>query len=446
MAVAFTNKDEPVSLTVLREGEELPVTVVPEMDDEAGFPTIGITAASDTVLLAVEAESAADRSGLEVGDRVLTLDGQAVFDFTDVEHYLSGRGGSEVRVGIEREGETLEKTVQLKQGYALEVGIAAADPLVVGSVMAGSAAEAGGVKAGDAVISVDGVRAETTSRVGAMVSRKSGEGLSFLLLRQGKEVHVTLAGRRGPHSLRPLVGVVWGTERSMRVGSVVAASPLGKAGLVSGDVITSVNGKKVESWDGFYGFMGVLAEGTSEDEVEVRIGWRHGEEAKSAEVTLKRVEDPYGVEPLGTAVHRARLRERQYSLTVAPWMGLKKTVVFMQRIYLTLRGIGTRRVSPGKALGGPVLIAQIAYRAASVGVTYLMYFLAMIGVNLAVFNFLPVPFLDGGHVMLALVEKVRGKPLSRRMYETLSYIGLGLILLLAVLVTLNDIRRVMGGG
>ncbi|MGI6155190.1 MAG: RIP metalloprotease RseP, partial [Enterococcus lemanii] len=92
-------------------------------------------------------------------------------------------------------------------------------------------------------------------------------------------------------------------------------------------------------------------------------------------------------------------------------------------------------------LGGPVAIYQMSSQAASQGAMTVIYLMAMISMNLGIFNLLPIPGLDGGKLLLNLIEGVRGKPLSQEKEGLISIIGFGLLMLLMILVTWNDIQR-----
>jgi membrane-associated protease RseP (regulator of RpoE activity) len=123
-------------------------------------------------------------------------------------------------------------------------------------------------------------------------------------------------------------------------------------------------------------------------------------------------------------------------------LGWDRTGRMFQQLVLTLRGLVTRNVS-SKELGGPIQIATITYKiASSNGVGKLFYFLAILSVNLAVLNILPIPVLDGGHIFLLTVEKLKGRPLSDDVMRYVQYAGLLFVVGLMLYVTFNDIRRV----
>ena len=96
-------------------------------------------------------------------------------------------------------------------------------------------------------------------------------------------------------------------------------------------------------------------------------------------------------------------------------------------------------------MGGPIFILQAGKRVAEEGINHLLYYLALISANLAVVNFLPLPVLDGGAMLILMIEKVRGKGLSARATTIWQSVGLGLICALLLFVTYNDIMRWITG-
>jgi len=102
-------------------------------------------------------------------------------------------------------------------------------------------------------------------------------------------------------------------------------------------------------------------------------------------------------------------------------------------------------VVPFHTLGGPILIAQMAGQQAQEGLLNLIYFLAVISVNLAVLNLLPIPILDGGHILFFTLEAVLGKPIGIRKLEMAQKVGMVLLLVLMVFVFYNDIMRLIPG-
>jgi regulator of sigma E protease len=123
-------------------------------------------------------------------------------------------------------------------------------------------------------------------------------------------------------------------------------------------------------------------------------------------------------------------------------MGTRKTVEFIAETYMTIKGLIVGEVSP-KSLMGPVgMIAASSSIIAEKEYTRYLHFMGIISACLAVMNFLPLPILDGGLVILLIIEKIKGSPVHIKVQEGLTYVGLAIIGLLFVLITYNDIIRV----
>ena len=133
-----------------------------------------------------------------------------------------------------------------------------------------------------------------------------------------------------------------------------------------------------------------------------------------------------------------------YSWYEALWRGVYDAVILTidiiigyYMLFKTLFLHGTL----GSDIGGPILIAKMTGQAARIGINYLIQFVAMISVNLAVLNFLPLPALDGGRAFLLIIEKIRKKPLNTRLENMVNTVGFSFLIALMVYVTLKDISR-----
>lgn len=133
-------------------------------------------------------------------------------------------------------------------------------------------------------------------------------------------------------------------------------------------------------------------------------------------------------------------RHKAKTFVEALGYGMEKTSSFIQQIYRNLQRLLTGRIST-KSLGGPIEIGAQAIGAAGESLSELMMFLGIISINLAVVNFLPIPVLDGGHMVFLIYEKLRGRPASEAVRIAATYMGLAIILSLMVFVFWLDIRR-----
>jgi regulator of sigma E protease len=135
-------------------------------------------------------------------------------------------------------------------------------------------------------------------------------------------------------------------------------------------------------------------------------------------------------------------RQQASSVWEAVELGFNETLTTTLQIYLGIRSVATNRIKVTKGLGGPISIATQAFGAAEDPFDFLL-FMAMISVNLAVLNFLPIPVLDGGHMVLLIYEKIRGKPPSDAWRNTLTIAGLSILVLLMLGATFLDISKLL---
>lgn len=223
------------------------------------------------------------------------------------------------------------------------------------------------------------------------------------------------------------------------IGQVTAGGPAEKAGIKPGDKILSVNGKSVSDFN-------QMAEIIYQNvEKPILIEWqRDGEVFHKEIVTFKeRLYDEKGeskeVGKIGIGppvTHRALGLFEALTGSLALTFGLG--VDIFKFLYKLITGTFSL-----KMLGGPIFIAQAAGQTAHQGIFALLSFTALLSVNLAILNLLPIPVLDGGHLLFLAIEKLRGKPLSVRQRAVIQQVGMGFLLVLILLVTYNDIFRIL---
>ncbi|NIM50336.1 MAG: RIP metalloprotease RseP [Gemmatimonadales bacterium] len=230
-----------------------------------------------------------------------------------------------------------------------------------------------------------------------------------------------------------------------RAGAVAAASPAAEAGVEPGDLMVAVNGDTVRGWHD----IPPLVEDRAGD--TVRFAFLRGDSLfERAIVPAERtIRDPLSGEvrtvgQIGFGVPDITLHRVQYGLGGAVVQGARDTWSGIELVLFTLKGIITRQIST-RELAGPLLIGQMSGQIARVGIRPLIAFMALISVNLAILNLLPIPVLDGGHLLFLIAEGVRGKPLSLALRLRLTQLGVVLLLGLMVLVFTNDILRLFGG-
>jgi regulator of sigma E protease len=231
--------------------------------------------------------------------------------------------------------------------------------------------------------------------------------------------------------------------RAPVVGQVLPDKPAAKAGIQEGDTIVAVNGRPVQQW---YDLLELLQASAGQSlKVEVARGGRR----LSFDVRpyVDSIPGPDGkprpVGRIGVAVGTGFLSE-PLSLGQAIVEGGRATIRASTQIVRTVRGLFSGRIS-GRTVGGPILIGQLAGESARLGLDTFLGFMALISINLAILNLLPIPVLDGGQFLFLLAEAVIRRPLPTKVREKLTTVGLVLIILLMGLAFSNDIRRVFGG-
>jgi regulator of sigma E protease len=217
-----------------------------------------------------------------------------------------------------------------------------------------------------------------------------------------------------------------------------------QAGLISGDHIIAVDGKPVEHWGEVVGIVRASA-----GQTRVFTVRRDGAEL-NLPVTPAEAEDDgkrigrIGVLPRKPEGTQALFGEVRYGVGDALVHGVRQT---WEMSAVTVQAIGQMIVGKVslKNISGPITIADFAGQSAKLGFNHYLSYLAIISISLGVLNLLPVPVLDGGHLLYYAAEIVKGGPLPERVQEIGQQIGLALLLMLMVLAVYNDINRLISG-
>jgi len=227
------------------------------------------------------------------------------------------------------------------------------------------------------------------------------------------------------------------------IGQVRENSPASSAGFLKGDVIVSVGDKETENWTQIK----EIIQGNTGQPVDVTV--KRGD----AYVTLTVVPEIsvnqktiFGEEiksPLIGIVAAGKFEKVYLGPLGAIKEGFRKTWEIIELTCLTVVKL-IQRVIPIETVGGPILIGQMTGQLAQENWTYLIPFTAVISINLGILNLLPIPILDGGFIVLLLIELVMGRPLNIKKREFLQKMGIFLLVLLMVFVVYNDIKRLLG--
>lgn len=334
------------------------------------------------------------------------------------------------------------------------LGVPALKPYV-GEVPENSIAYAAGLRDGGLLYAIDGNTVESWEDVNHAIARRMGEK-SELVVRYQQE-HESHQGQyrlnlnswsvdpKRPDLLGSLGLTPWSPKVAAKFGEVDPSGAAAQAGIRVGDEVISINNQPVSNWRELVEIvvrnpdqtmtMTILRNGET-IELQVTIGSVDADGNRRGRLGVtqtKWTEDDIA------RIEQMRHRQ-QYSFIEAVAQGLDKTWEITALSFRLIGKLFTGDVSP-QNLSGPISIAEGAGTYASYGFVFFLSFLGMISVNLGIINILPIPVLDGGHLLYYFIELVRGKPLSESVQEIGLRIGLVMVLSLMVFSVFNDISR-----
>jgi regulator of sigma E protease len=314
---------------------------------------------------------------------------------------------------------------------------------IVGAPDPGSPAAQAGLLPGDRVQALNGERIERWTDVEAAVQASAGTPLNFTLVRDGRAFDARLTPRAvvtpdifGQETqawdvgLHPLL--------STRIGQVLPGHVAEQAGLRSGDLIVALNGTPIVEWE-------QLAKTIHESpgkpvRLTVERDGRRFDVLVTPRLTKQQTasgEEEIGLIGIGPAAESHYQRLNPVTALVA---GAKKTAELSVLIVQGFVKLIEAKISP-KTIGGPILIGQLAGEVVQRGPVEFLSFTALLSINLAILNLLPIPVLDGGHLLFSLIEWLRGKPVSLRKREIAQQVGMVLLVGLMIFAFYNDITR-----
>jgi len=226
---------------------------------------------------------------------------------------------------------------------------------------------------------------------------------------------------------------------STTADSLFAGRPAQLAGLQHGDSVVAIEGRPVD-WEALVTKVSASPGVALQFDV-MRAGQRRTFTITPAADTATNPSTGK-VESVGRIGILPMQRARPVPLSEAVVSGWRSTWRMAGTVIDALHGLATRRVSASE-LGGPIMIAQASVQAARSGMEHLLFLIALISTNLAVFNLLPIPVLDGGQIIIGLLEGIKGKAFSLRTREYILRAGIFAVLLLFAFVTYNDLRRLV---
>lgn len=314
-------------------------------------------------------------------------------------------------------------------------------PACVGYVVEDSSAALAGVRRGDCILAVNGQPSGNWTEANKQLFSGVGRKVSIAVERQAEMVRLDLPSDAPIEEGLQGIGLL--PKQDAVVGYLENGLPAERAGLQLHDRIVSIDGGAVRSW---YDIHSLVQAGEGQP---LALVVERGSDLLTLQVTPQFREAADASDPgryvLGIGPQMETVFKR-YPLGRAIGEGIDRSVELVDMTLFFLRKLFAGHIS-AKNIGGPIMVVQMAGAVAEeVDLAKILSMLAFLSIQLGILNLLPVPILDGGHLLFGLVELVRRKPLSEQAREVAQQIGLVLIVLLMVWAFYNDIMRLAFGG
>ena len=484
--VVFNGDESKISLTVIPHGETEPVTksITPEKGFRREMPDLAMIGAEASLVpvigeqLTMEGTPAANaQPPLEAGDTILEINGTPVESEIDLRQVLARDADKPATFLLERttgkgKNQTTEKITSVIQPYPTrEVGFGPKWGSIA-AIKVDSPAEQAGLKVGDEIVSINGQDRGSLLTVDQRMidAIKSDQSITLQIKRDGKTIDVPISPVipklfpfPGPNKPVAVDSLGVAIPLTLDVETVVSGGPADKAGLLQGDQLVSVDyslseeqqamdryerlkdmdpivlgepGKET-SWAEVYFNIQSMEVGTKLELVIDRNGTQ-----KTLELTTEE-SDKYFQPKRGFFLAPLQVSYQSKDWLSAFKYGFLQVGEDLKRVGKTLSSLVRGKISP-KNLGGPGTIAVAATSEATQGTSRLLLFLTFLSANLAIVNFLPIPVLDGGHMMFLAYEAIFRKPPPERIQAALTWGGLIFILSLMGFVLFMDYTRITG--
>ena len=392
-----------------------------------------------TTFAKIKPRSAAYEAGLRKYAEILEINDEPPrFDPKELRDQISsGASPGPLELRIRNPGEGERRIVLKDLPRQTEEWIPASfrilEPVIDQPVPGSPAAEAG-LRSGDVIVRIANKNIASFQDLFDVVGSLGGQKVSIEFKRAGAPQTATALIRYKSQG-KGFLGVVPG--RSPLIVHVDEGSPFHQAGLQAGDVLLSIEGlpgpATVDIASGRLG--------------PVKVTVRRGEETRDCVVKGAKRER-LNFELAGFQTDKGSLAimfnriQRTWGFSDGIAAGLREPIDVIDITFRVLAKLFVREEDPG-GLAGPVGIFKASFGHAETGIGNFLWLLVLITVNLGIFNLLPVPVLDGGHILLLVIEKVKGSPPSPRFVERFQLVGLVLLLSLLVFVTVNDVRSAL---
>jgi regulator of sigma E protease len=310
---------------------------------------------------------------------------------------------------------------------------------VIGDVMPDSPADKAGIRAGDRIVKLDGQSNPTWEDVGLKEVASAYQPMYLTIERNGKRFDIAVTPTIGERSGVGSAG--WDEQGTVELAKVEPGMPAEAAGLKKGDVVLSANGEAIHSQIKFH----EITKNSGGKPITIELERNGAKQAVTVKPVYSRADgsDRWMVGVL--VEQKLNLITTRLSLPDAIRESVRQNAKGAALVVQFLKGVVQRRMSP-KSITGPIGIAQLSGEAAREGPSAFFMLMSMVSLNLAIFNLLPIPILDGGVILLLLVEMIMQRDLSLNVKEAVFKLGFVFIMVIVAFVLYNDISKILPPG
>jgi regulator of sigma E protease len=420
--------------------------------------------ATSTRLGYIPPNTPAAAAGLRPGDRIVAVEGEKVRTFEEMADAFVGRFERPIPLTVERDGKqfitnvTPLKYVDSTPFETVERGrmmVEANSQVPIVGVPPGSVAEQAGLKTFDRILAINGAPVPDEATLYQVLAKH--EGTLEVAVQRLRPVQVGAETVQVPEQVKLQVQKQPGQEglaalgaepRDLYIAAVMPGAAAAAAGMKAGDRLVAFNGEALSTFH----MLEVKLSGLAKEPFELTWRSQDGEhKEKLSQASIKQTDE------LGNVTESVGLGIRPWFLTRGEVPPVEKVTVMLEwnealkqaakvvpKIITgtvgAIAGLITRDV-PLSSVGGPIMMYQMAARSSELGWDYFLNLMAVISINLGVVNLLPIPILDGFHMVAALWESVRRRPIPVRVREVANVIGLAMLVLLMLVAFFNDITR-----
>ncbi len=413
--------------------------------------------------------SPAYAAGFRSGDKIVSINQKPVTTWEDIQRALSLKESHDLRldVVVQREGESQTTNISMTakaepnpnvlSSYEYVANVEGLSPYSAGTtvgVLENSPLQALGLQTGDMITAINGQKVSYWRQLEPLLAglnAKETLTLEVLGLREGdkveKPITITLAPLESikSYSLQSL-----GLESSeLYLSKVIENSPAQAAGLHAMDRLLSINNVPLKKWEDVINNIKSF-DGKNAVDISVR---REGKLVNlkitpkmTTQMTPAGVEEKrytIGIAPIANIATPELMILRTSNIGDALIRGTQKTWDVSVMTVMSFVRLFQAKISP-KNIGGVISIGQAASETFKIGISQFLQMMAIISVNLFVLNLLPIPVLDGGHLVFYVIELIKGAPLSMKKMEVAQQVGLAILMSLMIFALFNDFTRLLG--